>query len=184
MTARVSPLRADELDTATKVLNAGLGDGFVSAADLASYISPDRLALAYRTEHLLGVLTGQFFTDSGALVDTVPKDMAKRFEALLPTGPAGLIKSVAVNPAAQGQGAASTLIAKACAALMDMGSRTLVSIGWTDEDECHIEGALRRSGFTARGDINDFWYRDSVIHGYACPTCGFGCRCTARIFAR
>lgn len=179
----ISPLTAGEADEAAAVLNSGLGDGYVSARTVASYIGTARhLALSYRTDRILGVLTGQLFPDTASLAASAPEDMAGRFEALLPPGPAGLIKSVAVSPPAQDRGAASMLVARAAGELAAMGAGFLVSVGWTDDDGCHIEGSLRRSGFTVRTDIAGFWYRDSIALGYTCPSCGPGCRCTARIF--
>lgn len=175
-----------DVDPAIRIVDAAIGDGYLTGADLATFVDV-RSKVAFVAVDELGRVVG---VGTGALVSGIervaPADQHQSTLRLLPEiagGPVGILKTTAVAPEARRLGLAGKLGAARIAALRVLGATTIVSLGWTDADGCHIEPTLTRLGFEARGDIPGYWTADSIAHGYGCPTCGSPCVCTARLFA-
>jgi hypothetical protein len=92
-----------------------------------------------------------------------------------------LLKSVAVDSDVRGSGVGTAVSSAVVQAMFGTGATNVVSVGWTDGEGCHIRGPLETLGFKSRGDLEDFWYEDSLREGYSCPTCG-RTWCSERIF--
>lgn len=61
--------------------------------------------------------------------------------------------SVALFPSAQGRGVGSFLVREVLLALFARGVEKVVSVGWTDDQGCHIERVLVRNGVTPLGEF-------------------------------
>lgn len=119
------------------------------------------------------------------LLALMPVDQASAVADLVPElgyNRTGLLKSVAVNSDMRGTGIGTEVSRAVVQAMFDMGATSVLAIGWTDDEGCHIQGPLETLGFKARGDITDFWHEDSRIEGNSCPSCGRPCRCSAKVF--
>lgn len=188
MRPSLQKLASHNLDSAIKVLDEELGEGFVSIRELSSYIHhPQKTALGFIHDGtVLAVITGEVFPTHEELVATVPADMRDAFRetlGLVEASPIGLIKSVAVLETARRKGLAHALVAALLVEQRSLGANHFSSIGWTDEEGCHIQTVFERNNFHSVCDIADFWLQDSLDLGYSCPTCGFLCNCVARIFS-
>ena len=175
-----------DVDPAIRIIDAAIGDGYLTGVDLATFVDV-RSKVAFvavdERDRVVGVGTGALVSGIERLA---PADQHQSTLRLLPEiagGPVGILKTAAVAPEARQLGLAGRLGTARIAALRAMGATTIVSLGWTDADGCHIEPTLARLGFEARGDIRGYWTADSIAHGYGCPTCGSPCLCTARLFA-
>lgn len=175
-----------DVDPAIRIIDAAIGDGYLTGVELATFVDV-RSKVAFvavdERDRVVGVGTGALVSGIERLA---PADQHQSTLRLLPEiagGPVGILKTAAVAPEAQRLGLAGKLGTALIPALRAMGATTIVSLGWTDADGCHIEPTLARLGFEARGDIRGYWTADSIAHGYGCPTCGSPCLCTARLFA-
>lgn len=178
------------------VLQAGLGDGFISREQLLAYSEPEKAipfrnalaAIENATGNVIGVLTIEIvgaealqasFLDSFALTRS---DAAIR---QLRPDHTGLIKSIAVSPAHRGRGVAGSLIERGLAELAAHGAEHIYSLAWTSKrDGCLLCGVLMSAGFRAVQRIERFWYNDSIASGYICPADGNPCECAVQVMIR
>src|SRR5690606_31162135 len=74
---QIAPLSMSTLEEAAAVLEVALGEGYVTADDLAPYVSrPGHLALvATDGESVLGAVTADLLAGAGALLAHIPADM-------------------------------------------------------------------------------------------------------------
>lgn len=174
-----------DLAEAVIILDAALGPGYVTDQELAGYID-GATKIALRSADSRSVATGELFPSVQDFLATQPGAHAEHLGRLMgsPEGPVGVVKSVAVHRGSRRQGLAGALVREAISQLAELGAKSLVSLGWTDAAGCHIQRVLESAGFRPSGDIECYWLEDSIAQGYACPTCGPSCACTARIFWR
>lgn len=185
----LSVAKKSDIDTSLNILNEGLGEGFVTLSELTTYIEGDNktCVVAKEGNTILAVITAEVFSSTERFLSSAPADMAGNLQhiiQLLPREVVGVIKSVVVSQSAQKRGIASLLITETEHHLQALGATELLSIGWTDGAGCHIQKALESAGYTNLGDIEKFWFQDSIILGYSCPTCSSPCHCIARIFRK
>lgn len=186
---KVTPMREEHLDGALTVLGTALGDRYVTREELLQYVdSPTTRALVAVDEAgVVGAVTADLLEGQEALLDLVPTDQHEAFVDLVPEAKysrLGYLHSVAVDPSSQGRGIGTSLVRSMTEALWDENVTTIVSVGWTDHQGCHIEGPFTALGYSPKGDIENYWMQDSIAKNYSCPTCGKPCACTARIFTR
>lgn len=177
------------MGTSLNILNEGLGEGFVALSELTTYIEEgNKICLvAKEGSDMLAVVTAEAFPDVEEVLSSTPNDMRGILHQtikLLPHDIVGVIKSVVVSERAQKKGIASSLVAEAEHRLLELGAAELLSIGWTDGAGCHIQKTLEAAGFSNSGDIDRFWFQDSIRLGYSCPTCSSPCNCVARVFRK
>ena len=181
-------MNSSDLDGTLSVLGNALGARYVSREELATYVGrPDRAAFVAtgKDGQVHGAATADLPDDSSNVLELLPLDARPRILALIPElefNRTALLRSVAVSPKARGNSVGTGLIKAAVEALWDMGATSIISIGWTDLDGCHIQGPLEAMGFEEQGDLAGFWHDDSVSKNYQCPTCGQPCSCIARVF--
>jgi GNAT superfamily N-acetyltransferase len=190
------PLDLNGLPSATDLLDAALGAGFIDPISLLTY------AIETGCEDRFGLLssdpgTGQH--QGVALIDA-PVD-ADSFRSLMPDGHAadrilrmlpglrpdlgsvGVIRTIAVATGARRSGVGSVLVREATDRLRAMGVERVVSLGWARTSSCPIQTPLLGAGFTAAGVLPHLWLEDSLARGYTCPACPNGhCRCAAVVF--
>lgn len=184
------------VEDALAVFDKGLGQGYVSHEELMKYTDDGVSRLLLPRTHIayaavlfdgtvVGVATADHVRAAANLWSFIPVAARERFKRLVQEveyTDVALLHSVAVSPEHQGKGVASALVREIVSTLQRQGVETVVSVGWTDEEGCHIQGALERGGFLPCGDILGYWTEDSIEKKYQCPSCGFPCNCTARIF--
>jgi GNAT superfamily N-acetyltransferase len=176
------------LDGALSVLGNALGARYVTREELTEFVEhDDKLGFVALTKdgRVVGAATSHIHDDASSVLTLLPEDASDRVARLLPNlrfNRTGLLRSIAVSSKARGNGVGTNLVRASVEALWQRGATSILSIGWTDADGCHIQGPLESVGFTAHGDLPDFWKRDSVEKDYQCPTCGQPCECVARIF--
>ena len=182
---RMAPPDTDE---ALSLLGESLGRRYITREELATYAndSQGRFALvAVVKGRLVAALTAEVLTPEQFL-ETLPQDRVADVRTMLrglEFHRVGLIKSVAVSRRVRRQGVGTRIVAAAQGECWRRGSTTLLSIGWTDNDGCHIAGVLTGLGFRDVGHLSQFWLEDSTAKGYECPTCGHPCQCDAWLFA-
>lgn len=183
-------LTHSHIEPAVNLLDTELGEGFISSENLSSYLKhPQKTILGFMQDGLvIAVITGEVLLTQEEFISVAPTDMKDSFSEALqfmepaPIAPIGLIKSVAVHKRFRGQGFAQSLVEAMLVEQRALGASQFASLGWTDEDGCHIQTIFERNNFRTVCDIPDFWRKDSIESNYSCPSCGLPCRCTARIF--
>ncbi|MEO7002382.1 MAG: GNAT family N-acetyltransferase [Ktedonobacterales bacterium] len=178
------------------VLQAGLGQGFISREQLLTYAAPQTgipfrgalVAIEPATGSVIGVLTIEIVGAEALQAsflgsyDLVCADVAIR---LLRPDSTGLIKSISVSPAYRGRGVASQLIERGLAELAAHGAEHTYSLAWTSKrDGCPLCGVLTAAGFRAVRRIERFWYNDSIANGYICPADDNPCECAVQVMLR
>ena len=183
-----SPMIEAQLDGALSVLGNALGARYVTREELAPYIlgGEKRAFVAISKQStVVGAATIDLPISSDGILGLLPDDQIATVVKRLPElsfNRTGLLRSVAVSPKARGHGIATDLIKAAVDSLWADGATNILSIGWTDEQGCHIQGPLQSIGFESQGDVTGFWTEDSIKNDYGCPSCGTPCKCTARLF--
>jgi len=182
---------ASDLDESLALLGRALGPRYVTRQALTSYMADaevNKHAFVSRSTsgELVGVATVEIFENSEAFFDQLPVGQKSTIEGLVPNldyHRIGLVRSVAVASDMQGRGVGTQIVQAAVDWLWTHKSTLILSVGWTDEAGCHIEGVLEGLGFHARGDIPFYWHADSTEKAYDCPSCGRPCGCVARLLA-
>jgi predicted N-acetyltransferase YhbS len=180
-------IRPSDISDVSFILNEAMGNGYASESELSVFsLNASKVARVAETGNVvIGVATGEVYPAGKPLPPAVPANHVTEVQLMIPEAAdssMGLLKSVAVASGVRGYGAGTAVSAAVVNELFLRGAELVYSVGWTDHEGCHIEGALTRLGFRSRGYIEDFWLEDSIRHRYSCPTCGNPCRCGAHIF--
>lgn len=179
-----------DLEDSLNILENALGLGYVSRDKLATYAGrEDKVAFVAIGEgnQIHGIVTSDLPAGSDDVLELLPSDAQARVLSLIPElafNRTGLLRSGAVSPQSRGNGIVTSLSKASVGALEDMGATSILAIGWTDFEGCHIQRILEAMGFKTQGDLENFWHEDSISKNYQCPTCGKPCFCTARIFLK
>lgn len=177
-----------DLDQVVSVLENNLGEGFVTRADLSTFVeNPNKFGFVVvdDDERILGAVTSEMPAEAYGVAQLMPADARDRVIGLIPElacSQSAFLRSVAVSPQARGAGLGTHLVRSSLAHLVSAGATSVFSVGWTDDDDCHIQGPFEAVGFEQRGDLAGFWTADSLAKIYQCPSCGSPCDCTARLF--
>lgn len=188
MTTR--PMTERDLDEALSVLGNALGARYVTREQLSAFVSQQGqfgFVSVDKRDRVVGAATSELPTSPDLVQDLLPSDARDRVASLVPElqfNRTALLRSVAVSPQARGNGVGTDLVRASVENLSGKGATSILSVGWTDLDGCHIQGPLEAMGFQERGDLDDFWKQESMAKNYQCPTCGFPCECVARIFIK
>ena len=193
-----TPLDTDSthVQQALGVLTSQLGENYIPREVFETYIYDSNnfsgkaafIAQDDMTGIIIGALTAEIvspqafkasFLDSFDLAKEIPEVQQLDGKRI------GLIKSVAVVPQCQGQGIGTQLVKDAMTKLAEHGAEVFYSLGWVSKERgCHIQGALETLGFKMISQFDSFWYKDSLEHGYSCPSCGHPCQCSTRLFIK
>jgi GNAT superfamily N-acetyltransferase len=184
-----------DLPSASSLLGAGLGEGFIDPLSLVTYADElgctDRFALIASdtdTGRDLGVILADAPANVADMRALLPdRRAADRILNLLPgarPGRLGLIRSVAVTPGARRAGIGSRLVLEAVAGLRAAGAHEALSLGWSRAGQVPIRSPLQVAGLRAVGVLPHLWLEDSLVRGYDCEQCPNGqCRCEGVVFA-
>jgi len=187
---KTRPITGQDLDGALSVLGNALGARYVSREQLSEYVQQKRkfgFVSLDKTGRVMGAATSELPDDSQSLLDLLPTDSQDRVASIVPElefNRTALLQSVAVSPQARGNGVGTDLVRASVDTLTTAGATSIISIGWTDFEGCHIQGPLEAIGFQGRGDLPNFWRQESITKNYQCPTCGQPCKCVARVFIK
>lgn len=95
----------------------------------------------------------------------------------------GLAETVVVSPDARGCGLGTRLMNDVCAHIAARSKVPLVLPALRRHDgSVPADGLARRLGFVPYALVNDYWFADSCVRGYMCPSCGNPCRCAAHLY--
>ena len=190
----VDLLARGDIDQALELFDKRLGVGYVTDAGLGSYILPFDQSVSATTDDVkagfvvrkddvvVGVATARLFATPEAFLTSLPSGQQSVVEdAISLSGHVGVLQSVAVAEEWSGFGVATALIS-AAVAWMAGETSTVVTVGWTDGDGCHIRGVVLRLGFVEALRVQRFWHSDALLRGYSCPSCLSACFCEARVF--
>lgn len=95
----------------------------------------------------------------------------------------GLAETVVVSPDARGHGLGTHLMKDICAHITALSGAPLILPAWRHHDgTVPADGLARHLGFVPYAIVNDYWFDESCLRGYMCPSCGNPCRCAARLY--
>jgi GNAT superfamily N-acetyltransferase len=184
------------IQQALGVLKSELGENYILRDAFETYIYDDNnfsgkaafIAQDDMTGDVIGALTAEIVSPQAFKASFLDSfDLAKELPDVqrLDGKCVGLIKSVAVVPQFQGQGIGTQLVKDAIKKLEEHGAEAFYSLGWVSKERgCHIQGVLEALGFRMVSQFDSFWYKDSIEHGYSCPSCGHPCQCATRLFVK
>ncbi|MCW2607328.1 MAG: GCN5-related N-acetyltransferase [Frankiales bacterium] len=185
----VEPLEEAHVPAALSIVGEALGKRYIGREELESYARREEGKWAFVAKDRAGRVVGAatcMLLEPTAFLGSLPVDQAEAVARLMPGldfERIGVLKSIAIAPAAEQQGLGTALTRRVMEQLWSAGATSIVTIGWTDAQGCHVEGLVRGLAFKPVGALSDFWCQDSVAKGYECPTCGSPCRCEARLFS-
>ena len=184
------------IQQALGVLTSELGENYILREVFETYIYDNNhfsgkaafIAQDDMTGDVLGALTAEMVSPQAFKASFLHSfDLAKELPDVqqLNDKRIGLIKSVAVVPPFQRQGIATQLVKDAMNKLEEHGAEVFYALGWVSKERgCHIQGVLEALDFKMVSQFDSFWYKDSIEHGYSCPSCGHPCQCSTRLFIK
>lgn len=170
-----------------QLLDQELGEDWIYAADLKKAIENDMLYIADHDGNMAGFVLmrmlkkGEFKKELKGQDYKIPRDiaMAEDNESI------GFIEAIATDPAYQGKGVGTKLVAKAQSVLKKAGAEMITAMGWKPE-QVNIGPTLYAAGFKDRAEFVRFWYEESLEDDAPdCPGCGKPpCECGAVLFSK
>lgn len=160
------PLLDQDLQDVALLLDASMGRGFW---DLDTACEGSR-RVATLDERLVGV--------ASACLDARSPDVIE-----LP-GPVGIVRLVAVDPAARRRGVATRLVTEVCRECEHLGATSLLAFAWVYAPVgiAPLGGVLERLGFSRARRIEEFYATATAAE---CPACGVSpCVCPADIYTK
>ena len=175
---RVASVSSPWLGLGAALINENFGVGYVSTAALRAMVcQPARSAvfIAYDESCLLGISTARaanrddrLRVDRGLSILGLPRDTSTAV---------GLLGSVAVEPAARGNGIGYELTTAGVTFLRSQGHTVLYAESWLGSPGPRSDGILQRHGFEALGLVPGHWSRTQAPL-MPCVICGPSCMCT------
>lgn len=169
---------------AAALLNASLGEGFVSASDLAGLTGGNGLLVRARgrRSQLIGAATARVLTPAQTVSLQDKLRAADSHGDVLAGHRIGELTSSSVIPSARGRGVGTQMLQARVAFLKNSGCRCAVVASWVSAGVGYSSlGMLERAGFTRLATVPGYWADEQRTVGYSCPDCGLHCRCTAVI---
>ncbi|MCX6353237.1 MAG: hypothetical protein NTX03_15470 [Bacteroidetes bacterium] len=97
----------------------------------------------------------------------------------------GVIKTIAVDAAFEGQGLGTALTHDKLIIMEEYAANTAMSIAWKTENEKNYTGILKNFNFSVVSEIPNYWYADSLSKNYSCQGCGEPpCGCMAVVYSK
>lgn len=99
--------------------------------------------------------------------------------------PIGVIECVAVHKLAKQNSIGTELVRRTVDLLEAGGCHTQTGIGWKEVGNEPVYRIMRKAGFSAIREFENYWFDESRHEGYKCYRCGPPpCDCTAVIYVR
>lgn len=178
----------EDLPRALALLGETLGRRYVTREALLSYLDGSALRFAFvaedvSTSRLVAACTGEVTENGRPWGLTIPLKAAfEQLSQVLEFHTVGIMRTVAVNRQARGRGLGTLMAHTLLEALWNSGATCIVTIGWTDNSGCHLQGIAETLGFLEVARVAEPWKEDSLKNDYECPSCGQPCLCEGRIF--
>jgi ribosomal protein S18 acetylase RimI-like enzyme len=107
-----------------------------------------------------------------------------RIQPILKGQKAGVLQTVAIGHEYRGMGIGRSLAVRVLEYIEGQGVPDVFSFLWYNkQNPPNAMGLMKALFFEEFGEIEAFWYQDSLVRQYHCLTCGPPpCRCSARVF--
>jgi len=173
----ISKLKAKQIPSVLRIAEKQLGEAYINVEDLKS---EENIAfVATISGRVVGFCTAKNDFISN-IYKKIPQLADKKLKQLEVVNNVGLISSIATDPEFTGHGVGDKLLGTCLKELKESGSDTLLMTGWKSDNGVHIGSLAKKYGFNEILEIPNFWYEDSMTHGYRCPSCGEPpCECSA-----
>ncbi|MFP4178104.1 MAG: GNAT family N-acetyltransferase, partial [Acholeplasmataceae bacterium] len=165
-----------------------LGEGYITSdlveeciAQTERYIG--KIAYDQRTRKVVG-FSISYRLDQEQLAELISPDEKRIPRRLHQARALGVIKSIAVDRQAKGQGIGTELIEKTNHAFRKRGIDTVFTVAWKSGYGINLGGILARLDFEPLIELPNYWTKDSIEQNFLCPVCGKPCSCSAVIYAR
>lgn len=176
----ITKIKTNQIPNVISIAEKQLGEAYISIDDLKN---EDNIAIVASVDgKIVGFCVGkvELITDIYKRIPQLAEKKLQQFEVIKSVG---LIASMATDPDFTGRGIGDKLLGDCIEKLKNSGSKTLLMNGWKSENGIHIGSLAKKYGFKEILEIKNFWYEDSKIHRYKCPSCGEPpCKCGAVIF--
>ncbi len=187
----VRPARPADAVAIAAIYSAGLGAGYLSAAEAAANLR-DRTAraawFAADADGRVVAAANALWLPRHELRHSAPPGFEQVAADLLRLAPRarrfGLLENVAVVPAYRRQGFAAALTEARLEWLRDQEVEFVYTFAWHTPEGIPAGPTLERAGFRAIGELPDFYLEDGLRNGYTCPWHGARCRCSALLCVR
>lgn len=164
------PLVRSHVLNAIRFSNETLGEG---------YITEDYLdgCMASNNHIVLGVY------EHDRLVGFGIGEVATEYLGLQTSGNIGVIRTIAVNPLCQRKGYGYYLTQQ-ISLLLTKRCTLLASMAWEHDGHVPMERIFKGLNYHLKQELHLYWYLDSIINGYQCPTCGNPCYCSGIVYVK
>jgi ribosomal protein S18 acetylase RimI-like enzyme len=186
----VASLERSDIPRALRIAEDRLGDAYINAEELVP--GNGRIAIGARVNDAVIAFATARIEQTDQFLEKVRDRLGPDEHTLVPlerrlTGEKsiGFVASAATDPDFEGRGIGATLIGQCINELEVFGANVLIATAWKSNKGIQAGSILECRGFQQILELPNYWEKDSLAHGYSCPTCGKPpCRCTAILYAR
>lgn len=171
----------DLLPEVVEILNNGLGEGYLTPAELEPLLLDESLGA------LFAAFDGNTLAGAGTAVPLVNWEaediVLKAAELGIDPPPfyehrVGVLESSTVKPEYRRQGIASKLVSMRIEFLANRGYTAVMAVSWISGSPDNSQNVLAAAGLTRRLDYPEYWrYAEGE-----CPACGPHCDCIGAVY--
>lgn len=178
----ISSIKQNQVPMVLSIAEKQLGEAYI---DVDGLLNKENIAIAASVSgKLLGFCTGKKIAVSD-LYNKIPQLAQMKLKQLEVVDEVGMVASMATDSESTGRGVGSELLEACVSELEKSGLNVLVMTGWKSDKGVHVGSLAKQYGFKEILEVPNFWYEDSKVQDYKCPSCGDPpCECSAVIFIK
>jgi len=186
----ISNIEPTDIVRVLEIAEKQLGDAYIDESHLKT--SDENVALCARVHATVVAFATARLVTSDQFLARITSCVGSNSAALRPLErridgetKIGFIASAATDLRFSGRGLGADLIGRCIEGLEQRGAKVIAATAWVSRNGAQAGSILAYRGFQKLLDVPKYWEKDSLAHGYSCPTCGAPpCQCTAVIYIR
>jgi len=174
-----------------KIADKELGNNFILPSHISENQHISMCASTIKKNKIIGFLLNQILTYSEFL--SIYSNIAEKYDCFRNIKKIGIIKTIAVDSKWQQKGIGTNLINTLlnkiylkCDDQIYSNIDLIFMMGWKQKNGIiNISGIKNKFNFIEIGQINNFYYNNSLKYNYSCPVCGNPpCYCSVVLYIK
>lgn len=176
----IAELSDNQIPDVLNIADKQLGEAYLDIDKIKN--KDNTVIVAIMTERVVGFCIGKKTQLSELKIHQLDQMNLPRLQSVKDIG---LIATIATDPKESGKGVGTKLFSSCISRLENLNLNNFVMTGWKSYEGVNINSLAKKFGFKEILEIPEFWYEDSKIKSYCCPSCGEPpCRCSAVIYMK
>ncbi len=177
----ISDLKEEDIEQVILISDKMVGESFQTPDSIKKYITDKHKILkVYKFNgEIIGFVKGKIIGKS-TFKDTLLKTNSVIKTVLMGEGNMGLAETICVKNKFRGTGIAQELADDLIGSLKQVEPIDIIcSTLWKAGGVANARRIVENIGFKMITEIEDYWYKDSIVKDYICPSCGKPpCKCS------